>query len=39
MAAALDHLKEEEEEISFHKFHACHMQVEGVSWQAGGSSW
>ena len=39
MAATLDHVKEEEEEISFHEFHAHHMQVEGVSCQAGGSSW
>ena len=38
MAAALDHVEEEEEEISFHEFHAHHMQVEGVSQQAGGNS-
>ena len=30
--------QKEEEEISFHEFHAHRMQVEGVSWQARGSS-
>ena len=38
-AAALDYVKEEEEEISFHELHACCVQAEGVSWQDGGSSW
>ena len=37
-AAALDHVKEEEEESSFHEPHACCMQVKVMSWQAGGSS-
>ena len=37
-AAALDYVEEEEEEISFYEFHACHIQVEGASQQAGDSS-
>ena len=38
VAATLDHVEEEEEEISFHGFHTNCMQAGGVNQQAGGSS-